>query len=123
MIATQFPRICSAGDCSQTPEALSRSLSGSGRRALYSALARVWMGLTAAEAELSILPWERRYLELQKIAIERERALSETRFLVQGGLEDLAAFHKTGLKREELVALVGRLANLALLGAILDETD
>lgn len=114
--------VCSAG-CVATPLFILSSGTSAERRATYTALAQVWLALTTLEEARRHAPWERTFLAHDQIALERNRAMAETQLLAGGGLADLAAFYKTGLKREEIVALTGRLANLALLGGILDATE
>lgn len=110
-----------ANRCHLTPAELNAGLSAENRKRLYTALAYASLALGPAAAAVDKDHWERTHLSHLEIVIERERALEETRTLAAGGLTDLEAFHKFGIKREEIVALVGRIANLGLLGGILNE--
>ncbi len=117
------PVVCEKNDCAATPADLEAMLQGEQKQNLYWALAYAWLALGPAQARIDRVPWEKGHLNHVEIGIERERALGETLVLASGAIDDLAAFHKTGLKREEIIALVGRLANLGVLGGILNATD
>lgn len=109
--------------CTKTPLELLRSDKDEVRQSTYTALSQAWIALTEFESIRKQAVLVRNDLRHREINIQRNRVLAEARFLAAGGVEELAAFHKTGLKPDEIASVVGRLTNLAILGGILNETD